>query len=220
MGEGKHYKLQRYSFIMFNFKETFSIIKIPMIIVVLLTCLGILLNAINIPLVIFGWYAFVFFVLGLCLLWVGYSSGSKGLSVVDTGINGIVLWLIPGSVGLTINGLLSLLTAALWGTLMGVEILICGKIPSSRAKCWRFYSGYLKKCGDIALTGVHKAYRIARLKIGIVGIKVKIMPPDIKLPDKVILLDEKVEEVEEISKEEKGQEKEINKEEKKDGEDK
>jgi len=92
---------------------------------------------------------------------------------------------------------------------LGIEIIISGKIPSSRAKCWRFYSGYLKKCGDIALTGVNKSYRIARLKIGIIGIKVKIMPPDIKLPDKVELLDEKVEEIKEIKEEEK-----------KDGEDK
>src|SRR3989338_3957706 len=28
---------------------------------------------------------------------------------------------------------------------MGVEILISGKIPSSRAKRWRFYQGFLKK---------------------------------------------------------------------------
>ena len=37
---------------------------------------------------------------------------------------------------------------------MGVEIIISGKIPSSRAKNWRFYQGYLKKCGDISLSGV------------------------------------------------------------------
>lgn len=109
---------------MIDFKKTLGIIRIPMIITVLLTCLGILLNAINIPIIIFGWYAFVFFVLGICLLWVGYSSGTKGLSVVDTGINGIILWLIPGSVGLTINGLLSLFSAALWGALVGFEIIV------------------------------------------------------------------------------------------------
>ena len=39
---------------------------------------------------------------------------------------------------------------------LGVEIIISGKIPSSRAKNWRFYQGYLKKCGDIALNGVKK----------------------------------------------------------------
>ena len=68
---------------------------------------------------------------------------------------------------------------------LGVEIIISGKIPSSRAKNWRFYQGYLKKCGDIAISGVRKAQAIALLKSGIIGIKVAIMPPDIILPDKV-----------------------------------
>ncbi len=68
---------------------------------------------------------------------------------------------------------------------LGVEILISGKIPSSRARRWRFYKGYLKKCGDIATTGVKKAYAVAQLKTGTIGIQIKIMPPDIKLPDAI-----------------------------------
>lgn len=65
----------------------------------------------------------------------------------------------------------------------GVEIIISGKIPGARAKSWRFYEGYLKKSGDIAIENVKSAYAVARLKTGIIGIKVKIMPPDIDLPD-------------------------------------
>ena len=80
----------------------------------------------------------------------------------------------------------------------GIEIIISGKIPSSRAKSWRFYQGYLKKCGDIALDGVLKAYSIAKLKSGIVGIQVKIMPPSIKLPDDIQLSETKIEVTEEI----------------------
>ena len=34
---------------------------------------------------------------------------------------------------------------------LGIEILISGKVPSQRAKTWRFYQGYLKKCGNISL---------------------------------------------------------------------
>jgi len=92
---------------------------------------------------------------------------------------------------------------------LGIEIIISGKIPSSRAKRWRFYQGYLKKCGEVALDGVRKAYAIARLKSGIVGVQVKIMPPTIKLPDDVKLSDQKIEVSEEISepKEDKGKEK-------------
>ena len=65
---------------------------------------------------------------------------------------------------------------------LGIEIMISGKIPAARAKTWRFYTGYLKKCGDIAVSGVNHAYAVAKLKTGIVGIQVKIMPPTTKLP--------------------------------------
>jgi len=67
----------------------------------------------------------------------------------------------------------------------GVEILISGKIPSSRARRWRFYQGYLKKSGDLAVTGIRKAYTQAQVKTGTIGIQVRIMPPDLKLPDEV-----------------------------------
>jgi small subunit ribosomal protein S3 len=68
---------------------------------------------------------------------------------------------------------------------LGVEILMSGKIPSARARTWRFYQGYLKKCGDIAVSQVKVAYSHADLKSGTVGIKVSIMTPDIKLPDQI-----------------------------------
>ncbi len=72
----------------------------------------------------------------------------------------------------------------------GIEIHISGKVPSQRAKSWRFYQGYLKKCGDIALTGVHTAYASAKLKSGIVGVKVSIMPPSTILPDNIVVSEE------------------------------
>jgi small subunit ribosomal protein S3 len=88
---------------------------------------------------------------------------------------------------------------------LGIEIIISGKIPSSRAKSWRFYAGYLKKCGDISLEGVNKANAQAKLKTGVVGVKVRIMPPGTKLPDKVELIKEKENkpEVESVAGEEK-----------------
>ena len=72
---------------------------------------------------------------------------------------------------------------------LGIEITISGKIPGARAKSWRFYTGYLKKCGDVALS-VRVAKKSALLKSGIIGVKVAIMPPDIVLPDKIKLLEE------------------------------
>ena len=82
---------------------------------------------------------------------------------------------------------------------LGIELIISGKIPGARAKNWRFYRGYLKKCGDIAVSGVRKSHKSALLKSGIVGIKVAIMPPDLILPDTIEILDEPIQIVEEIT---------------------
>ncbi len=73
---------------------------------------------------------------------------------------------------------------------LGIEIVVSGKIPSSRARSWRFYQGYLKKCGDISISEVKEAKVSAHLKTGTIGIKVRIMPPDVKLPDNINLLTE------------------------------
>jgi len=81
---------------------------------------------------------------------------------------------------------------------IGIEIVMSGKIPSTRARSWRFYAGYLKKCGDIALTGVKTAQAHAQLKSGTVGIRVKILPPDVKLPDDIEVIDEPTAELEEL----------------------
>ncbi|MBI2112233.1 30S ribosomal protein S3 [Candidatus Woesearchaeota archaeon] len=82
---------------------------------------------------------------------------------------------------------------------LGVELVISGKIPGARAKSWRFYQGYLKKCGDISVEGVRKAQASALLKTGIIGIKVAIMPPDLDLPDTVDILSEPQQKIEESS---------------------
>jgi len=76
---------------------------------------------------------------------------------------------------------------------LGVEILIGGKVPSTRAKTWRFYQGYLKKCGDIAVSQVKVAYAAAQLKTGVIGIKVSIMTPDTILPDRMKIIHEEAE---------------------------
>ena len=81
---------------------------------------------------------------------------------------------------------------------VGIEIVMSGKIPSTRARSWRFYAGYLKKCGDIALTGVKTAFAHAQLKSGTVGIRVKILPPNVRLPDDIEVIEEPVATVEEL----------------------
>ncbi len=83
---------------------------------------------------------------------------------------------------------------------LGIEILISGKIPGSRAKTWRFSQGYLKKSGQITNDedGVQKAYASAKLKSGVVGIQVRMMLPDTQLSDSIKICDEIAPKVEEV----------------------
>jgi small subunit ribosomal protein S3 len=82
------------------------------------------------------------------------------------------------------------------GQALGVEIKISGKVPSTRAKSWRFYLGYLKKCGDIAMEGVKVSKKAAILKTGVIGVQVRILPSSVVLPDHVKVLKEPVLEIE------------------------
>ena len=67
---------------------------------------------------------------------------------------------------------------------LGSELRLSGKLPSERAKSWRFAFGYLKKTGDAAKV-VSKAESVAKTLKGVVGIKVAILSPDAKLHDRI-----------------------------------
>lgn len=67
---------------------------------------------------------------------------------------------------------------------LGVEIRFGGKLPSERAKSWRFAQGYLKKTGDTAKI-VGRAKAVAQTKPGTTGIKVSILTPDKKIHDQI-----------------------------------
>jgi small subunit ribosomal protein S3 len=71
---------------------------------------------------------------------------------------------------------------------LGAEIKIGGRgVPGQRAQSWRFAAGYMKKCGQVALEQVDKAITNVNLHSGTVGVCVMIMPPTIKLPDRLTL---------------------------------
>ncbi len=74
----------------------------------------------------------------------------------------------------------------------GVEIRLGGKLPSARAKSWRFSYGFLKKTGDSAKV-VDRAQAIAQTKPGTVGVKVAILSPYAKITDSVSINDEFIE---------------------------
>jgi small subunit ribosomal protein S3 len=72
---------------------------------------------------------------------------------------------------------------------LGAEIRLSGKLPSSRARTWRFAQGYLKKTGDSAKV-VDRAQAVSQTKPGTVGVKVAILSPDAILKDKININDE------------------------------
>lgn len=87
---------------------------------------------------------------------------------------------------------------------LGCEIRLGGKLPSSRAKSWRFAQGYLIKTGEGAKV-VDRAQSRAETKPGTVGIKVSILSPEAILKDKIQINEEIIDKLkrnsEEIEKE-------------------
>ena len=67
---------------------------------------------------------------------------------------------------------------------LGTEITLAGKLPSDRARTWRFNQGYLKKTGEPAKL-VDTAQAQATTIAGVVGIKVSILHPDVELKDQI-----------------------------------
>ncbi|MCL5018518.1 MAG: 30S ribosomal protein S3 [Candidatus Pacearchaeota archaeon] len=74
---------------------------------------------------------------------------------------------------------------------LGVEIVLGGKLPSARAKTWRFQQGYLNKVGDSAKV-VDKAKAVAQTGPGTIGVKVSILSPYAVLKDKINITPEMI----------------------------
>ncbi|MCW4023517.1 MAG: 30S ribosomal protein S3 [Candidatus Bathyarchaeota archaeon] len=68
---------------------------------------------------------------------------------------------------------------------LGAEIVISGKLRTERARFEKFRAGYFPRCGEPALRAMKKAEAHVQLKPGMLGIRVKIMPPDAYFPDKI-----------------------------------
>lgn len=75
---------------------------------------------------------------------------------------------------------------------LGAEIRLSGRLPSERAKSWRFAFGYLKKTGETTKI-VNKAKAIAFTQPGVVGVKTYIVPKNVKLSDKIYIHYDKIE---------------------------
>ena len=87
---------------------------------------------------------------------------------------------------------------------LGAEIRLNGRLPSDRARSWRFAFGYLNKTGATAEI-VRRAQSNAFTRPGVVGVKVAIVSKDTKIPDKIEINKHIVEEeliLEEVEKDE------------------
>lgn len=67
---------------------------------------------------------------------------------------------------------------------LGCEIIISGKLTGPRARSEKFVDGYIKHAGKPAEELVREGYAIAVKKLGVIGCKVRIIAPDVILPDK------------------------------------
>jgi len=85
----------------------------------------------------------------------------------------------------------------------GCQVIISGKLTGERHRTEKFTEGHIKYCGEIVKEVMDEGYAIAKLKPGILGVKVRIMKPDAKLPDEIHIKTTEETKAEEKMKEEK-----------------
>ncbi|MEM0492397.1 MAG: 30S ribosomal protein S3 [Candidatus Thermoplasmatota archaeon] len=67
----------------------------------------------------------------------------------------------------------------------GCQVIISGKLTGERHRSEKFTEGHVKYCGESAKQVMDVGYAVAKLKPGILGVKVRIMKPDAALPDEI-----------------------------------
>jgi len=66
---------------------------------------------------------------------------------------------------------------------LGAEIVLSGKVTGARSRVEKFNRGYIKHNGEPAQTVVDEGQGVAVMKLGTIGVTVKIIPPGAVLPD-------------------------------------
>ena len=66
---------------------------------------------------------------------------------------------------------------------LGAEIVLSGKVTGARSRVEKFNRGYIKHNGEPAEDIVDSGVGVAVMKLGTIGVRVKIIPPDAQLPD-------------------------------------
>ena len=82
---------------------------------------------------------------------------------------------------------------------LGAEIVLSGKVTGARSRVEKFNRGYIKHNGEPAQEVVDHGQGVAVMKLGTIGVNVKIIPPGAKLPDDFdVVEDAEVPEVEQV----------------------
>jgi small subunit ribosomal protein S3 len=68
----------------------------------------------------------------------------------------------------------------------GCQVIISGKLTGERHRTEKFTEGHVKYCGETAKQVMDLGFAVAKLKPGVLGVKVRIMRPDAKLPDEIV----------------------------------
>ena len=66
---------------------------------------------------------------------------------------------------------------------LGAEIVLSGKVTGARSRVEKFNRGYIKHNGEPAEEIVDSGVGVAVMKLGTIGVQVKIIPPEAELPD-------------------------------------
>jgi len=66
---------------------------------------------------------------------------------------------------------------------LGAEIVLSGKVTGARSRVEKFNRGYIKHNGEPAQEIVDEGQGVAVMKLGTIGVTVKIIPPGAELPD-------------------------------------
>ncbi len=66
---------------------------------------------------------------------------------------------------------------------LGAEIVLSGKVTGARSRVEKFNRGYIKHNGEPAEEIVDHGVATAVMKLGTIGVQVKIIPPNAELPD-------------------------------------
>jgi len=82
---------------------------------------------------------------------------------------------------------------------LGCEIIMSGKLKGPRGRMEKMVDGYIKHCGAVAEEIVDHGYAIAKVKSGVIGVRVLIVKPDAKVPDafRVVAVNKDIKEEEE-----------------------